>query len=61
MIYLRSSVTGKILTQEEWQQSLSEWEDEGGSPAPADELIEVVKDGEGNWIEKNSDHSSNAK
>ncbi|HAT8002647.1 hypothetical protein EVY06_22880 [Citrobacter koseri] len=52
-IYLRSSVTGKVLTQEEWQQSLSEWEDEGGSPSPTEEFIEVVKDSKGNWVEKN--------
>lgn len=29
-IYLRSSITGKVLTQEEWQHSLNEWDDEGG-------------------------------
>ncbi|MCL6721604.1 hypothetical protein M8R21_39400 [Klebsiella sp. T2.Ur] len=57
-VYLRSSVTGKILTQEEWQHSLNEWEDEGGTAAPADEFIEVVKDSAGNWVEKNPDVSA---
>lgn len=57
-VYLRSSVTGKVLTQEEWQHSFNEWEDEGGSPYPAEEFIEVVKDSNGNWVEKNGDESS---
>lgn len=57
-IYLRSSITGKVLTQKEWQHSLNEWDDEGGASDPVDEFIEVVKDEEGNWIEKNSAHNS---
>lgn len=55
MIYLRNSVTGKVMTQEEWQQSLSEWEDEGGSPSPTGEFVEVVRDSNGNWVEKKND------
>ncbi|UJD97029.1 hypothetical protein FS593_22255 (plasmid) [Lelliottia amnigena] len=59
-VYLRSSITGKVLTQKEWQHSINEWDDEGGASDPADEFIEVVKDEEGNWIEKNPDNTSNA-
>ncbi|NTZ44158.1 hypothetical protein FCM30_00010 [Lelliottia aquatilis] len=59
-VYLRSSITGKVLTQKEWQHSLNEWEDEGGASAQVDEFIEVVKDQEGNWIEKNPHNISNA-
>ncbi|MEQ6281197.1 hypothetical protein [Kluyvera huaxiensis] len=57
-IFLRSSKTGKVLTQEEWLNSLNEWEDEGGTLADADEFIEVVKDELGNWVEKNPASSS---
>lgn len=53
-VYLRNSKTGKVMSQEEWQHSLSEWEDEGGTSAPSDEFIEVVKDEQGNWIDKES-------
>ncbi len=47
-IHLRSTKTGKVMTQEEWLHSLNEWEDEGGAPGHADEFIEVYKNDEGN-------------
>lgn len=58
-VFLRSTVTGKIVTQDEWLHSLNEWEDEGGSYSHADEFIEVVKDKKGDWVVKNpNDYSS---
>ena len=45
-IHLRSTKTGKVMTQEEWLHSLNEWEDEGGAPGHADEFIEVYKNDE---------------
>lgn len=56
-VFLRSTVTGKVVTQDEWLHSLNEWEDEGGSSSPVDEFTEVVKNAEGNWVEKNSNSS----
>ena len=38
-VFLRSTVTGKIVTQDEWLNSLNEWEDEGGSYYHVDEFV----------------------
>ena len=51
-VYLRNRISGKVLTQEEWQHSENEWEDEGGSSEPDSLFVEVVKDKEGSWVEK---------
>lgn len=59
-VFLRSIVTGKIVTQDEWLHSLNEWEGEGGSYSHADEFIEVVQDGKGDWVVKNPDNCSRA-
>lgn len=59
-VFLRSTVTGKIVTQDEYLHSLNEWEDEGGSYSHADEFIEVVQDGKGDWVVKNPDNCSRA-
>ncbi|MDM3380774.1 hypothetical protein OGV43_13345 [Citrobacter sp. Cb003] len=48
------------MTQDEWLHSLNEWEGEGGSYSHADEFIEVVQDGKGDWVVKNPDNCSRA-
>ena len=40
-VFLRSTVTGKIVTQDEWLHSLNEWEDEGGSYYHVDEFVNI--------------------
>ncbi|QKJ86299.1 hypothetical protein PMPD1_1340 [Paramixta manurensis] len=49
--YLMNVQTKRVASLEEWENTIEDWEDEGGAARHDSLYVEVVKNAEGEWEE----------